>query len=289
MVPMNRVIDKIVVFAGCLAVLAACAAAGGAFGMPPLETYVGASVVAMLAAAIVAAGSEALPERFARAAPLAYLLAAPTLLPGALFLPLTAYDIVRTARGGALAVAGAGVLLSFTACITIWKLAAPTVVLVAAAAALAGALAYRTQTARARQRTLNRMRDDLTQRERRSCERVRELELELERAHAAAIRSAGAGQTGAVTRVAGAYENATAAARGSVGHAPGAGAQRGVFGCLTAREFEVARLIADGLDNREIAAAAFMSEGTVRNHISSILAKTHLTSRTQIAIAYWRT
>ena len=47
-------------------------------------------------------------------------------------------------------------------------------------------------------------------------------------------------------------------------------------------------LIAEGLDNREVAAAAYMGEGTVRNHISSILAKQHLRNRTQIAVAYWR-
>ena len=45
------------------------------------------------------------------------------------------------------------------------------------------------------------------------------------------------------------------------------------FASLTDREFEVAELIARGLDNKEIAATAYMGEGTVRNHISSILAK----------------
>ena len=60
------------------------------------------------------------------------------------------------------------------------------------------------------------------------------------------------------------------------------------FACLTDREREVAELIADGLDNREIAQAAYLSEGTVRNHISTILSKLHLKNRTQIAIAYWR-
>ena len=54
------------------------------------------------------------------------------------------------------------------------------------------------------------------------------------------------------------------------------------------REFEVAELIARGLDNKEIAATAYMGEGTVRNHISSILAKMGLRNRTQIAIAYLR-
>lgn len=57
---------------------------------------------------------------------------------------------------------------------------------------------------------------------------------------------------------------------------------------LTDRELEVAELIARGLDNKEIAATAYMGEGTVRNHISSILAKMGLRNRTQIAIAYLR-
>lgn len=60
------------------------------------------------------------------------------------------------------------------------------------------------------------------------------------------------------------------------------------FNCLTDREFEVAELIARGLDNKEIAATAYMGEGTVRNHISSILAKLGLRNRTQIAIAHLR-
>ena len=61
-----------------------------------------------------------------------------------------------------------------------------------------------------------------------------------------------------------------------------------VFPQLTDREREVVALIAEGLDNREVAAAAYMGEGTVRNHISSILAKLGLRNRTQIAVAYWR-
>lgn len=61
-----------------------------------------------------------------------------------------------------------------------------------------------------------------------------------------------------------------------------------LFPQLTDREREVVELIAEGLDNREVAAAAYMGEGTVRNHISSILAKLGLRNRTQIAVAYWR-
>ena len=61
-----------------------------------------------------------------------------------------------------------------------------------------------------------------------------------------------------------------------------------IFPQLTDREREVVALIAEGLDNREIAAAAYMGDGTVRNHISSILAKLRLKNRTQIAVVYWR-
>ena len=61
-----------------------------------------------------------------------------------------------------------------------------------------------------------------------------------------------------------------------------------MFPQLTDREREVVRLVAEGLDNREVARAAYMGEGTVRNHISQILAKLHLRNRTQIAVAYWR-
>lgn len=76
------------------------------------------------------------------------------------------------------------------------------------------------------------------------------------------------------------------ASNASVGR-PGIDRRRpAAFNCLTDREFEVAELIARGLDNKEIAATAYMGEGTVRNHISSILAKLGLRNRTQIAIAY---
>lgn len=60
------------------------------------------------------------------------------------------------------------------------------------------------------------------------------------------------------------------------------------FACLTEREYEVARLVAEGLDNREIAAIAYLSEGTVRNNISSILSKMSLKNRTQIAVTYYK-
>lgn len=47
-------------------------------------------------------------------------------------------------------------------------------------------------------------------------------------------------------------------------------------------------LVAEGLDNKEIAAALYIGEGTVRNHISAILQKLQLKNRTQLAVAYYR-
>ncbi len=57
---------------------------------------------------------------------------------------------------------------------------------------------------------------------------------------------------------------------------------------LTQRENEVAELVAQGCSNREIADALLMSEGSVRNVISTVLEKTDLRDRTQLAIFYWR-
>jgi two-component system, NarL family, response regulator LiaR len=53
---------------------------------------------------------------------------------------------------------------------------------------------------------------------------------------------------------------------------------------LTERELEVLRLISKGLSNKEIAAQIFIAEWTVRTHVSNILSKLHLASRTQAAL-----
>jgi NarL family two-component system response regulator LiaR len=53
---------------------------------------------------------------------------------------------------------------------------------------------------------------------------------------------------------------------------------------LTERELEVLRLIAEGLNNREIAERLVISDKTVKTHVSSILSKLHLGDRTQAAI-----
>lgn len=57
---------------------------------------------------------------------------------------------------------------------------------------------------------------------------------------------------------------------------------------ISDRELEIIRLIAEGLSNKEIASRLFLSEGTVRNYLSSILDKLQLRDRTQVAVFYLR-
>jgi DNA-binding NarL/FixJ family response regulator len=53
---------------------------------------------------------------------------------------------------------------------------------------------------------------------------------------------------------------------------------------LSEREREVLQLIAKGLNNRQISEQLFLSEGTVRNYVSSIFSKLNVTDRTQAAL-----
>ena len=54
----------------------------------------------------------------------------------------------------------------------------------------------------------------------------------------------------------------------------------------TARELEIIREVANGLSNKEIADKLFLSEGTVKNYITGILAKENLSHRTTLAVYY---
>ncbi|WP_308207873.1 response regulator transcription factor [Actinomadura madurae] len=57
----------------------------------------------------------------------------------------------------------------------------------------------------------------------------------------------------------------------------------GPLAALTGREREVLKLVAEGHNNREIAATLFISPKTASVHVSNILAKLNATSRTQAA------
>lgn len=57
---------------------------------------------------------------------------------------------------------------------------------------------------------------------------------------------------------------------------------------LSDRELDVLRLVADGLNNSEIAERLSISEHTVKSHVGNILGKLHLADRTQAAVFAWR-
>lgn len=59
---------------------------------------------------------------------------------------------------------------------------------------------------------------------------------------------------------------------------------RDALAALSERELEVVRLVAEGLSNKEISTRLSLSDKTVKNHISHILAKMNLTARTQVAV-----
>lgn len=68
-----------------------------------------------------------------------------------------------------------------------------------------------------------------------------------------------------------------------VSHFKNSGFDESLF---TQREGEIIKAVAEGLSNKDIAQKLFISEGTVKNHISSVLDKASLAHRTQIAVYY---
>lgn len=57
---------------------------------------------------------------------------------------------------------------------------------------------------------------------------------------------------------------------------------------ISSREMDIIEFVAQGFNNKEIADALFLSEGTVRNYLSVILEKLELRDRTQLAVLYYR-
>lgn len=261
---MQRIIDKTALFVCCLACMVV-------HTEQPVAAIGAHDVIVTLLALCAAALDEILPARWRPCAPAALALASGV---GTWFLPIAVYDSMRELHRASLAHWTAGIPAAALA-ITALAGRAPLgdVLLDACLCAVAALLSARTNRMLARQETLHQTRDDLALRAQRLFDEKRALEAQL----AASIRR---------SDDAAAMARSKPSERASSSDAPDL--RPPIFERLTERELEVARLIAEGLDNREIAQAAYMSEGTVRNHISSILSKLHLKNRTQIAIAYWR-
>jgi DNA-binding NarL/FixJ family response regulator len=74
-----------------------------------------------------------------------------------------------------------------------------------------------------------------------------------------------------------------AATSGFAAAAGGAQADAGAES-LNDKEEKILRLITDGMSNRQIAAAMFLAEGTVKNYVSRIMEKLHANTRTELAV-----
>lgn len=141
---------------------------------------------------------------------------------------------------------------------------------------LMSAFAVRTVRTEALLRGLQSARDDVSE---------RLLSLRAERADAEAVGAGAATDESGAGVATGEPVAEEALGAGGVTAVPDYVIRQGISR-LTERELSIARLIAEGCTNRQIAARLFLSEGTVRNHVSSILQKTCAENRTQLALLF---
>ena len=87
-----------------------------------------------------------------------------------------------------------------------------------------------------------------------------------------------------LVRLASAESNGTGVGPGGPLGPPSAGAEAPAPEGITGREWEVARLVAEGLANQEIGERLFMSVATVKTHLGRLYHKLQVTNRVQLAI-----
>ena len=294
---MERILDKTIVLAGCL-LTAACflVETGSGAELAASDARLLALAIAMLIAVLCSALTEAASIPAGVLALSAYCAVACFVPAALIFVPLALYDCARCIhRADVLRFSGALALIAIVACLmraTVPPLSTASLFCSAAAACV---LSVRTSTTLARQRIAWSTRDALASQALSLRKRNRSLRDSLDKMSAMTAKNdenvaiGGEAAEQKSTGETAARECARGIAASKSGGSPSREQLRPApFACLTEREYEVARLVAEGLDNREIAATAYLSEGTVRNNISSILSKMNLKNRTQIAVAYYK-
>lgn len=255
---MERIVDIMLILVGCVLALAA---SGGLVSVDAAPAA--APIPCLLLAVIAVFGCEWASTRWRMLGPLAYCVLAACVPDGLFMLPAAAYGLFRFVREPlpwrAVPLA---LLVPVMSAVAVHHVPAATLSIVAALTVLAALVSLRTSALLAQRSLRHRTRDDL---------RGRELSGADDRARCEAAQ-----------RVSSRPGQATVSAPAPMDLEDRC---RAAFSQLTDREYEVVRLIAEGLDNHEIAVAAFISEGTVRNRISSALQKTDCRNRAQLAVA----
>lgn len=276
---MERLVDIAVMLGASVSGLALAAVCG----MEGVGAVGAAHVVCLLVAVIVTALSELGSPRMGAFGPAVYCVLAASHPEGLLFLPLATYELTRSVRDSwpirALAFAPAFALVAAVAL----GVAVESVLFAALLSLCAAALSMRTSDLLAQRSVSRRAYDELRSRELGGRNRV-------DVHHAP--QGVPAGSISAISNGCAPSDESASSAHltGSTPPSSSAAPARPLaFASLSEREYEVVRLVAMGLDNHEIAAAAFISEGTVRNRISSVLQKTGLKNRTQLAVTWWQT
>ncbi|MFR3275777.1 MAG: helix-turn-helix domain-containing protein [Collinsella phocaeensis] len=289
---MGRIVDILVVFTACAVSFVAHSTldagvvdtAGAGVLLPFGDIAASASVVACLLVAVIAVlGCEWARSGWRSLAPVFFCALSAVVPEGLFFVPAATYELCRFIRDPLpWRAAPLAVPIPFACAAAVHHVPAGAIVLSAALCALAALVSMRTSALLAQRDLRHRAWDEYRERE------LVEVEGRLVR-----------GRVDFDSRVTGAADrpDGTSAADAEPAHAAMLphlaalstdGRCRAAFSQLTDREYEVVALIAEGLDNHEIAAAAFISEGTVRNRISSSLQKTGYKNRTQLAVAWWQ-
>lgn len=258
---MERIVDIVLVLVGCALALATSG------GLVSVSAVAGAAPVLCLLFAVIAVfGCEWASTRWRVLGLLAYCALAACVPDGLYMLPAAAYELCRFVRESLpWRAAPLAVLAPVASAVAVHRVPATTLLVVMVLTALTVLVSLRTSALLAQRSLCHRTRDDLRGRELSGADGHAKRETDV--------------------RVAPRSDRVAASVPAPINLEERC---REAFSQLTDREYEVVRLIAEGLDNHEIAAAAFISEGTVRNRISSALQKTGCKNRTQLAVAWWQ-